>query len=408
MSETAPYFFNFIALSVFLLPIYYAWSNCWHRRSLLIAAGIYMLYLEAPRMITFYLFFWLFVGLGQCLIAKEAKAWNKAILFWFFSLGVLLPMLIWKITPKYFFYGSNFCLHQVTSWLAPVYGEMDGNWPMLIPLGLSFSTFRALDLLIGAYLEIQESRSWGEILFFGFFPPVLVMGPIIQYGEIEGSVTCGASGSVSQALSRGFTRIAIGLTKIYLLALPLAFSKQELLAFNQGTVEWWRIGGDLVLFAWFFYFNFAGFSDLAIGCAHLYGYQLKENFNYPFFQPNLQRFWACWHISLTQFAQRNVFVPMGGYRKTRQYLALVVTIMVIALWHDISWGLVMFGAFHSAGLCLLRFWNSKHPAQAARSNLWRYGGPLATFLFVTLSLPLLIMPLTKALHFYLYLFTGII
>jgi len=111
----------------------------------------------------------------------------------------------------------------------------------------------------------------------------------------------------------------------------------------------------LLVFSWSFYFNFSGFSDLAIGIACLFGFKLKSNFNHPFFSRNIRTFWANWHMSLTRFAQRNVFIPLGGMRKRTQYVAIVGTMIVIALWHGLSFGFVLFGLYHSFGLCIHRF-----------------------------------------------------
>ena len=92
---------------------------------------------------------------------------------------------------------------------------------------------------------------------------------------------------------------------------------------------------ELFVFALYFFFNFSGFSDVAIGSARLYGFRLKPNFDNPYMKTNPQAFWNSWHMSLTRFAQRNVFVPLGGMRPQHQYRAIFATIMVIALWHDL-------------------------------------------------------------------------
>ena len=106
----------------------------------------------------------------------------------------------------------------------------------------------------------------------------------------------------------------------------------------------WQYWLELALFAWYFYFNFSGFSDMAIGCARLLGFKLAPNFNNPYMKTNPQDFWNSWHMSLTRFAQRNVFVPMGGMRARTQYPAIVATMMVIALWHGLSIPLVSSGS----------------------------------------------------------------
>ena len=100
---------------------------------------------------------------------------------------------------------------------------------------------------------------------------------------------------------------------------------------------------------------------MAIGCARIFGFRLAPNFNNPYLKTNPQDFWNSWHMSLTRFAQRNVFVPMGGMRARTQYVAIVATMMVIALWHDLSIPLVIFGIYHSTGLVLHRLWTARRP-----------------------------------------------
>ena len=103
---------------------------------------------------------------------------------------------------------------------------------------------------------------------------------------------------------------------------------------------------------------------MAIGSARILGFRLAPNFNNPYLKTNPQDFWNSWHMSLTRFAQRNVFVPMGGMRAQTQYVAIVATMMVIALWHDLSIPLVIFGLYHSAGLIIHRRWVAGHPRRA--------------------------------------------
>ena len=154
------------------------------------------------------------------------------------------------------------------------------------------------------------------------------------------------------------------------------------------------------MFAWYFYFNFSGFSDMAIGCARVFGFRLAPNFNNPYLKTNPQDFWNSWHMSLTRFAQRNVFVPMGGMRARTQYVAIFATMMVIALWHDLSIPLVIFGLYHSAGLILHRWWVGRHPVPVDRGVPRRVGAWLLFFGFYLISLPLLMVDLSSLPDFY--------
>ena len=158
----------------------------------------------------------------------------------------------------------------------------------------------------------RRSRS-ATILFFGFFPPVQVIGPVIEFAEVD------AQSRKTERLQIddyrfAFTQIIVGAIKVFVLAVPLASSADLFVVYrtNHALVLWF----ELVLYAWYFYLNFSGYSDLAIGVARLFGFKLKPNFSRPYTRTNPQAFWNSWHMSLTRFAQRNVFVPLGGMRAT--------------------------------------------------------------------------------------------
>ena len=148
--------------------------------------------------------------------------------------------------------------------------------------------------------------------------------------------------------------------KVFLFAYLLRVSQGvfDLDAHEGSPLEYWL---ELAIFAWYFYFNFSRLLDMAIGSARILGFRLAPNFNNPYLKTNPQDFWNSWHMSLTRFAQRNVFVPMGGMRAQTQYVAIFATMMVIALWHDLSIPLVIFGLYHSAGLIIHRRWVAGHP-----------------------------------------------
>jgi D-alanyl-lipoteichoic acid acyltransferase DltB (MBOAT superfamily) len=194
----------------------------------------------------------------------------------------------------------------------------------------------------------------------------------------------------------GILRIFFGLFKVTLLAVALQPSA-GVFAIYEGAAPW-EIWGLLFIYTWYFYINFSGYSDLAIGIARLFGFRLNENFSYPYFRKNIADYWNNWHISLSHFAQRNVYVPMGGYRPRTQYLALFATIMVIALWHNISLGMVVFGTYHGMGLIVHRLWSQRQVKTESLISDW--GSIALTYLFVAIGFPLLILPLPDALNFY--------
>jgi len=394
------YFTDFLIISIVILPLFFWVQQPLLRRIILILAGNYLLFVIAPRLLIFYLLFWSSVWMAQVSLARVKQ---RTPLFAIMMIIFLIPLVSWKLFPTDFNIQFNLITHQVLKLFSQRWWEIDATRHILIPIGFSFAIFRAIDLLIQTYLGTFKALTLDRILYFGFFPPVLVVGPIIEYREIESELQ-----SVSfelEYLIEGMTRIIIGMTKIFVLAYPLQFSSEIFLYFNQNSplIIW----TSLLLFSWFFYLNFAGYADIAIGTARLYGFQLQENFNFPYFRQSIQAFWANWHISLTRFAQRNVFIPVGGFRPKTQYLAIMATIMVIALWHDISLSLVLFGCYHGFALCLHRYWDNRRKMnhqKPSTSFIVFMIKMLSTFLFVMLGFPLMMLPFSQIVPFYLTLF----
>jgi D-alanyl-lipoteichoic acid acyltransferase DltB (MBOAT superfamily) len=128
-----------------------------------------------------------------------------------------------------------------------------------------------------------------------------------------------------------------------------------------------------------------------VGAARMLGFDIMRNFDWPYTKTNPQSFWNSWHMSLTHFFQRNVFVPFGGMRANTQYRAIFLTIMAIALWHDISIPLVVFGLYHAAGLITHRFVKGKRPPRENEPLLLRVPKVVALVAFFGFSLPLMVI-----------------
>jgi alginate O-acetyltransferase complex protein AlgI len=393
------YFFDFFSLALLSLPLHFVLPSPVMRRWLLTFTGMYLLYFIAPRLLLFYLIFWGMTYLLQILVARFSKG-RFALPMLFATISVILsPMLLWKIIGNDFVVFFNLITNQGVQILSEWLWEVDLIRKIIIPLGISFAAFRAVDLLIKTYVGRIAELSFDRVFFYGFFPPVQMVGPIIEYEEIQPQ---GDNRHLfnPQDFFEGCKRIASGFFKIFLLAYWLKESANIFGSYSVNHV--WKNWADLFLFTWNFYFNFSGYSDIAIGSARLFGFVLKENFSYPYFKRNIQEFWNHWHMSLTRFAQRNIFVPLGGYRPHTQHRAIMATMMVIALWHDITWSLVLFGLFQGLGLIVHRL----YAGGVKRASLPRWHdhvSRLATYLYFSISFPLLFLPVNKLPGFYLSL-----
>lgn len=397
--NTFEYFAWMLSLCVALVPLFYVAPWPAFRRGLLTLTGAYLLFLVAPRLLVLYVAFWFAVFVLQTALALFGERRGAAALMWVMIGALLTPLLYWKLSPTASVIRFNVDGTSIVRSFSPVIGAVDAASPIILPIGLSFAVFRGIDLLVQTYLGVVPRLGAGRVFFYGLFPPVQIIGPVIEYSEIDGPVAAKAGRwPTVDDLSSGLGQIIIGLAKVFLLAYPLEQSADVFVFYgtNDPLVLWF----ELFLFAWFFYLNFAGYSDMSIGVARLFGFHLKPNFNLPYFRTSLQDYWNNWHMSLTRFAQRNVFTPLGGMRANRQYIAVFATIMVIALWHDISWALVVFGLYHGAGLVGLRVANTLRPANPDPRLGLRMMKNLAMFVYVLLGLPLLILELGDAPDFY--------
>ena len=267
--------------------------------------------------------------------------------------------------------------------------------PIVAPIGLSFSSFRAADLLIKSNLGLVDRLSPGRVLAYGLFPPLLVVGPIATYDEtsktIEGRVPVDRTRFV-----RGCTQILVGMFQVFVVAFLLSWSTGIFVDYPFNPP--WRLAIGLVAFAWYFYANFAGYSDLAIGSGTLLGADLRPNFDSPYTKTTPAAFWNSWHMSLTRFLRTNVYTPMVGRHAERQYLATIVLMLLIGLWHSITWASAVFGLYHGVSLVAHRLLERRRPPR--RTPALRVAKSVLVFTWFALSLPLLQLGLRDVVDFY--------
>jgi D-alanyl-lipoteichoic acid acyltransferase DltB (MBOAT superfamily) len=393
--DSTGYFFDLLSVGILLVPVYHLLRQPFLKRALLTLAGLFLLYGVAPRLALFHLAFWSLVFVLQRFMAATGEGRWSVPALWTCLVLCLLPMVAWKLWADDFTRLFNLWTNSALRPFSLRLWELDLTRDVIVPIGLSFATFRGVDLLVKTWLGRFVGLRWHELYFYGLFPPVQVVGPIMEYDEI--AVQEPSRAELPADLQAGVVRIAIGLVKVLVLAGMLQGSTGLFEGFvGASPLSLWL---GLFGFTWYFYLNFSGYSDLAIGAARLFGFRIKENFNFPFLQPSVADFWNNWHMSLSRFAQRHAFVPLGGYRPRTQYVALVGTILVIALWHDLTEGMLVFAVYHGVGLMLHRLYRNTRRS-AATAPLPRLVSVPLTYLFVALSFPLLALPLDAAAPFY--------
>ena len=220
---------------------------------------------------------------------------------------------------------------------------------LTLPIGISFYTFQCISYVVDVYRgEVPAQRN---VVSFGCYValfPQLIAGPIVRYTDVAQMLEHRQE-SVSQFAS-GVSRFLVGLSKKVLLANPMG-SLWEILRQSQGTLAAW-VG--LAAYSLQIYFDFSGYSDMAIGLGRMLGFEFLENFNYPYISASITEFWRRWHISLSTWFKEYVYIPLGGNRKglARQIFNIAVVWLLTGLWHGASWNFVLWGGYYALLLIL--------------------------------------------------------
>jgi len=223
----------------------------------------------------------------------------------------------------------------------------DFTFAPVLPIGISFYTFQTMSYSIDVYRgRVKAQRSpLAFLTYVAMFPP-LVAGPILRYADVESMLT--ERRTSWEGVSAGISRFVMGLGKKVIFANHAGVVANELLgASNASTQAVWL---GTVMFMFQIYFDFSGYSDMAIGLGKIIGFEFKENFEYPYTAKSITDFWRRWHISLGQFFRDYLYIPLGGNRKRAVFNILFVW-MVTGLWHGASLNFVVWGMYF--GIILL-------------------------------------------------------
>ena len=223
---------------------------------------------------------------------------------------------------------------------------------IVLPIGISFYTFQALSYVIDVYRgEVGVQKNYFKVLLYISFFPQLIAGPIVKYRDIADQID-NRSQSLEQ-IAQGLRRFVCGLAKKVLIANTMGQVAD--IIFAQSTSELGFLSAWLGAAAYLFqiYYDFCGYSDMAIGLGKMFGFTFKENFRYPYGARSVQDFWRRWHISLSTWFKEYLYIPLGGNRKGKARTALnrIIVFFFTGLWHGANWTFVLWGLWH--GLFLL-------------------------------------------------------
>ncbi|MCQ2420468.1 MAG: MBOAT family protein [Clostridia bacterium] len=224
-----------------------------------------------------------------------------------------------------------------------------------LPIGISFYTFQALTYTIDVWRgEVPVQKSfWRFLLYVSLFPQ-LIAGPIVRYADVEQQLT--ERSSTPEDLFCGMKRFCLGLAKKVLLADYCGKVASQILDGSLAASTTLMVWLGVLLFMFEIYFDFSGYSDMAIGLGRLFGFKYMENFDLPYCAKSISEFWRKWHISLSSFFRDYVYIPLGGNRR-HVYLTLAIVWALTGLWHGASWNFVLWGVYFFVLLTIERLFS---------------------------------------------------
>lgn len=333
-------------LPIFLL-VYNLTSKKWKNLVILIASILFYSW-GAPKFV--------FVIVGSTIldfylvqqIYKSSKVKLRKLL-----LGISVVMNLGLLA--YFKY-ANFFIENLNSALTSI-GVTELAWTsVVLPIGISFYTFQTLTYSIDVYRKVHAplNKVTDYLMYIMSFPQ-MIAGPIVRFSSIADQIT--DRKEVIDDKLIGFYRFCIGLAKKVLIANVMA--EQADLIFDSELSEISMASAWIGMLAYTFqiYFDFSGYSDMAIGLGRMMGFRFPENFNSPYISKNISEFWRRWHITLGAFMRDYLYIPLGGNRvksKGRLFFNLWIVFLLSGLWHGASWNFVIWGAYHGFFLILDR------------------------------------------------------
>ncbi|HET8830716.1 MAG TPA: MBOAT family protein [Casimicrobiaceae bacterium] len=250
---------------------------------------------------------------------------------------------------------ANFAVANLNA-LAPILSVAPVSVATIpLPLGISFFTFHAISYVVDVYKRTASAqRGIGEFALYILLFPQLIAGPIIRYRDIAAQLVA-PKPSVAE-FAYGVRRFILGLGKKLLIANTLGRTADDIFglpASELGAPLAWL---GLLCYTLQIYFDFSGYSDMAIGLMRMFGFRILENFDYPYVASSVREFWRRWHISLSNWFRDYLYVPLGGNRlgTTRSYANLVIVFVLCGLWHGASWTFVLWGTWHGLFLVVER------------------------------------------------------
>jgi alginate O-acetyltransferase complex protein AlgI len=345
--------FSSVIFLVYFLPVFltvYFLTPRVAKNYVLLAASIFFYAWGAPRFI--------FVILGTTTLdfylvrlMYNAGSEGRRKLFLILSLCLNVGLL-------FYFKYCNFFIENINALLTGM-GVKEISWTnVVLPIGISFFTFESLTYVVDVYRRVHKPLdNFLQYQLYIILFPKLIAGPIIRYHDIADQITDRSANDTVDDKLTGFFRFVIGLSKKVLIANTMAVKADEIFALPAEELTTATAWLGMLAYTFQIYFDFSGYSDMAIGLGRMLGFKFPENFNNPYTSQSITEFWRRWHMTLGSWMKNYLYIPLGGNRvdnKWRLYFNLWLVFLASGFWHGAAWTFIIWGVYHGLFLVLER------------------------------------------------------
>ena len=271
--------------------------------------------------------------------------------------GLLAVSLVLNVGLLLYFKYANFFVANLQA-LYSLVGAQPVRWvEVALPVGISFITFQKISYMVDVYRgTVEPQRKLQDLMLYILMFPQLIAGPIVRYKDIAGQLADRQADDTYERRVVGFSRFMFGLGKKVLIANVLAEYVDAVFAASPGDFSSGTAWIAILAYTFQIYFDFSGYSDMALGLGLMLGFRFPENFNFPYISQSITEFWRRWHITLSSWIKDYLYIPMGGNRVAvpRMYFNLVFAFFISGFWHGAAWTFIVWGLYHGFFLILDR------------------------------------------------------
>lgn len=330
--------FNSLIFILFFLPItllvYYISNDKYKNFILLLGSLIFYSFASTKSLIIIFIPILINYFIGVIISKNRYK---KQILF----IGVIFNILV-LVYYKY----TNFFISSFNNFMGQTLNKSFSPLNLLVPLGLSYITFQQISYIVDTYRTNNTDISFLDYCLYVLFFPKIISGPIIQFKDMRPSLKFRKYNDDS--INDGIYRFSIGLGKKIIIASTLQSVADKIFALNPNTLPLSIAWLGMLTYTMQIYFDFSGYTDMAIGIAKMFCFNFPENFNKPYISKSIGEFWRRWHITLSSFLRDYVYIPLGGSRvsKSRMLINTMMVFFLSGFWHGANFTFIVWGLYH--------------------------------------------------------------